>query len=632
MLSRYQDNTAERFLDRIEFEKLCVLFFRAQINNRNFGEEIEFDEGCYGIAYSYYGPRVSSSTEMYTVPTESALVTDFIGQDYIKKQYGKYSVDSWPDIKDSNLYAACEFFAMDFAALHKVFRNHPYKKENNPWNQYVHTYDQYLTLLAIGDNRKNQILSLCAEIYQITRMKDEMFFEDIAHINIEQYRLMLSGLNSGLWKFHCFKGNALKQTTDKIGSYGGLQALRGIHSVKATYDLGNDIVSLRDEMGEFLYRAVYILNELLIISERMKQFSFRFLDGESMAINNNKDTIFRVSDFYFYKDIKHEIDNSIKKSVNSYGADETIKTYFYRISQGARYMLDKCDLFLKSNNPKMDTVKEFIVAYSLSGSLPARFEKSTETVVDNLTETSKIAVFSIGVECIRDAVIDNLIVDTQDIDDCFYLYVTPLKNDFEGYVQFDNRAKGTNIAKYTKNLINSINNLPNKRRRLFVLRGNETEDSFTTFNETRVNRLQETVLDLEKYCLDLYSIEREKIMKSNKTNTSMTTIIGEVTGGVIVGGKDNSQTNTVISKNDENLNHLLKAVLAEATKLPPEEQEYAKDCAETIRTEASSPTPRKSILKIALKGLKGIVTSVNFVSSVMKLAPVVEGLISKLPE
>ena len=100
----------------------------------------------------------------------------------------------------------------------------------------------------------------------------------------------------------------------------------------------------------------------------------------------------------------------------------------------------------------------------------------------------------------------------------------------------------------------------------------------------------------------------------------------------MIDGVGNHQTNIIIPQGDEKLYSLLKDVLAAATELPLEEQEYAQDCAETIRREASSSTPKKSILRFALKGLKGIVTSVNFVSSVMKLAPVVEGIISKLPE
>lgn len=627
MVSIYQ-GYVRRSLDRTEFEKLCVLFFRMQINLHNFGEETEFDDGYYSIGYSYYGPRISNSSEMYTVSKDSALVTDFVERGIVKKHNGKYHVAIPPSISDLRLENACNTFAYDYSELNKIFNEHPYRKSDNPWNQYIHTYDQYLTILAIGENRKNQILSLCAEIYQVLCLKEEIFFEDIDRLPVHRYRQMLSGIDSGLWKYKCFLEDALNKTTRKIKEYSTAGLIRGFIDVQPPYDLGERATKLRNEMGDFLFKSAYIMNELLRLCGRLETFRFGFVDNPRYPVSSSDiETIFSKSNFYYLKTLKAEIDAEIARSIDVYGLDKTIKKYFRSVSQEARYMLDQCDLYLEKNSPNLEAVKEFAVAFSLGGHLPLKFSRSKECIISNLSESSKVAVFSILNDQDREIVIDNLKIDTQNVEDCIYLLVTKLKNDCEGYVQFDRAAKGTDVTRNLKKLFKMIRDLPDKQQRLFVLRQSQEARTFENFGETRVSRIQESISKSSNYSLDVYTIEREKVMDDSNKGIS---VGGDfIVGGHFANGEHIVQQGNINSGSDE-IATLIQTVLEAAKELSPAEQEEVKEYTDVIKSEVAAEKPKKNMIKTALSGLKNFVTNEKFINAVAKLTPVVLDFVEKL--
>ena len=636
MVSIYQ-GYVRRSLDRTEFEKLCVLFFRMQIYLHNFGEETEFDEGYYSIGYSYYGPRISNSSEMYTVSKDSALVTDFVERGIVKRHNGKYHATIDPSISDLRLDNACNTFAYDYSELNKIFDEHPYRKSDNPWNQYIHTYDQYLTIQAIGDNRKNQILSLCAEIYQALCLKEEIFFEDIDRLPVHRYRQMLSGIDSGLWKYKCFQEDALNKMTRKIKEYSSAGIIRGFIDIQPPYDLGEKATELRNEMGEFLFKSAYILNELLRLCGRLETFRFGFVDNPRYPASagdraGNIETIFSKSNFYYRKAIKTEIDADIAKSVDVYGLGKTVKEYFRCVSQEARYMLDQCDLYLEKNSPNLETVREFAVAFSPDGKLPIRFSRSKECIISNFSESSRVSVFSILADQDRDTVIENLKIDTQNVEDCTYLLVSKLKNDCEGYVQFDRDAKGTYVTRNLKKLFKMIQGLPDKQQRLFVLRQSQETAEFEAFGETRVSRIQESISRSSNYCLDMYTIEREKVMEDGNKGISVGTINLNGTGNVALVNGNNNNTSQQISNNSSmsEITDLIQTVLEAAKELSPAEQEEVKEYTDVIKSEVAAEKPKKNMIKTALSGLKNFVTNEKFINAVAKLAPVVLDFVEKL--
>lgn len=100
-------------------------------------------------------------------------------------------------------------FAYKYSRIRRLYDS------EHPSNNYVHTYTQYLTLRAIGNNKKNQYLSICAELYQITKLNADFFSQSEEEVS-DNYGSILSGINSGLWKYWCFKNAALNTTTYDI--------------------------------------------------------------------------------------------------------------------------------------------------------------------------------------------------------------------------------------------------------------------------------------------------------------------------------------------------------------------------------------------------------------------------------
>lgn len=625
MIYLYQE-IVKRNLDRTEFEKLCVLFFRKQINNHNFGEETSYDEGCYSIGYSYYGPRISNSKDMYTVPKDSALITDYLERDIVRSQYGKYYVATAPAaIDDFGLENSCKTFAYDYSELFRVFNTHPYRKNDNPWNQYIHTFDQYLTILAIGENKQNQILSLCAEIYLLLGLNEDMFFEEKGQLPLSRYSQILSGIDSGLWKYRCFREDALKKTTQQIIKFTPTGIIRGVFDVQTAYDRGDEIIDLRDKMGDFLFSAAYVINELLRLCERLEYFKINSFDSLGGTTDNDGDikTIFTISNYYYLKEKRTAINNGIAEMIENKGLEQTVKHCFTHIIEEARYLLDICDLYLEKNSAYVQPVTEFVIAYSGNGGLPYQFIRSTECKISNLSETSKLAVFSIHNEQEINNIIDNLICDTQDTDDCYYVLVSSLRNENEGFIQFDKSGKGTNVTRKVKTLIKMINQLPDKSRRLFVLRRVDDNSQFETFNQTKVVRIEKSIFNSNNYTLDKYSIGRKKIMENKTTINNFSNISA---GGHLAIGDGNIQQGSINSPTDE-ISKLIQAVLDASSELEPEQQQEAKEYVEVIQNEVSAEKPKKSMLKTALDGLKQIVTNEKFVDAVAKLAPVLLGLI-----
>lgn len=85
-------------------------------------------------------------------------------------------------------------------------------------------------------------------------------------------------------------------------------------------------------------------------------------------------------------------------------------------------------------------------------------------------------------------------------------------------------------------------------------------------------------------------------------------------------------TNTV-SVNSENLLKLIEAVRNSSGNLSLEEQESVQESLEVIQTEASSDTPKKSMLKTAMTTLKGIKGTLEFSSAVATLIQFLQGII-----
>ncbi len=336
MLDQYAEIQEGKPLDKIEFEKLCVLFFKnAAYRNRLFSVSKSFDDDCFSICYSKFGPRVSSCNKKYKVVSKSALAAllEDSGKIYLLK--GKYMISKASAPRTEKWAVIADNFAITYYHLYQCFENKVIK------NRYVHTYNDFLTLLAIGSDRKNQMFSLMAELYLMTRIEtDNSLFEildEMDHYAFKkresdrpQYQGIMDGIGSGMWKYICFcQGNlmdsifieARKETSD-------------IRFIKEDYLAGtgeNDenpvFLELIDECGYLLYEIAYLFNYA------QKRYS-----------NKEMNPIFRKALFYNskFESMRH----GIKRKCEICSEEELIHD-LSTLKKRAQALINKCDLCIE---------------------------------------------------------------------------------------------------------------------------------------------------------------------------------------------------------------------------------------------------------------------------------------------
>jgi len=92
MLYQYRQKTGRK-LGKTEFEKLCVCFFRTAILLGHFKQQPDYEDECYSICYSLYGPRVSTSPLSYKVGSDSTLITKFCRKSANTRNIARVEVD-----------------------------------------------------------------------------------------------------------------------------------------------------------------------------------------------------------------------------------------------------------------------------------------------------------------------------------------------------------------------------------------------------------------------------------------------------------------------------------------------------------------------------------------------------------
>lgn len=336
MLDQYAEIQEGKPLDKIEFEKLCVLFFKnAAYRNRLFSVSKSFDDDCFSICYSKFGPRVSSCNKKYKVESKSALATllEDSGKIYLLK--GKYMISNASVPKTEKWKVIAYNFALTYYYLYQCFESKVIK------NRYVHTYNDFLTLLAIGSDRKNQMFSLMAELYLMTRIETNNslieILDEMDHYAIRkrepdslQYQGIMDGIGSGLWKYTCF---CQEKLMDSIFIEAG-KVKSDIRFIKEDYLAGageNDenpvFLEMIDECGYLLYEIAYLFNYA------QKRYS-----------NKEMNQIFRKVAFYNeqFKSMRHGIKNKCEVC-----SEEELIHDLSTLKKRALALINKCDLCIE---------------------------------------------------------------------------------------------------------------------------------------------------------------------------------------------------------------------------------------------------------------------------------------------
>lgn len=284
MLAYYQNSTTTDYMDRIEFEKLCVLFFRDCHKQNIISEYVgDIDEDCYNICYTRFGPRVSqASNKKYGVERDTSFA------DFLLENAGVKEVSEINPITHKNEYKyevtygsegkletfsrdekiMCLTFADDMAKFKSLYPSYEeqsvFKKDtSNKQNyfKYAVSFNEFLTLLSIGNSNKDRLLSLIAEIHLLSKVK--LSEKNIGNQVSKIISSVSDGIDSGLWKYWCYSQKDLLEnlfTELSIRDNHSTRVMRGVlnYSTRQT-DISPVLISYINDCGLFLYKTAYTL-------------------------------------------------------------------------------------------------------------------------------------------------------------------------------------------------------------------------------------------------------------------------------------------------------------------------------------------------------------------------------------
>lgn len=328
LLNQYADNV-KRMLDKTEIEKVSVIFFRNYNNNFN----VENNEAeAYRICYSKFGPRISSSNVQYSVSQGQALTDVLISNGFIKQIGDKYNVirvsqdEKYNRVKNVNRI----LFAKKLQKLYEFFTLAQKRDPSNKVFIYINSYIRLLTLISIGNNEKDKLLSLIAEV-DLIKSKTLTKYDSLSLV-VSVLNSIIDGVLSGIWKYFCYKNNNLLNKIFSLmcSASGEDNALFAIDTFLQNVAFENPIAndSFFDEIGCFLYE-VAIFNYYLcgytktkIHDDYSKPPYKHFLDSKYFndiheqykeAFSNNKEYI----ENYIFTKLKN-IDNISCRILDNY--------------------------------------------------------------------------------------------------------------------------------------------------------------------------------------------------------------------------------------------------------------------------------------------------------------------------
>lgn len=628
-LYAYQSDI-NRDLDRIEFEKLCVLFFRTMTNLRLFVESVKYEENAYGIGYSLYGPRISTGQLPYAVDSNSVIITDFSENELLKEKNKKYYISRDIQIEDGDLEDACQLFASDYSKLEKIFAENPYKGTGeNPWNQYVHTYNQYLTLLAIGLNPKNHLLSLCAELYLFRGIREDILYKDKEVLPVKSYQRVLSGIDSGLWKYRCFRNEAMKLTNDKIKERGGMAAFNGILKLHLNqFDHNPELNKQVDRCGELLYRIAFFLEEALFAQGRLNPYLTNCAYRHA-GRRTNKPLIFSRSNYYYHKqsETRHQIGDFVSKCGCDGEYNEHLIRFYRKLQTEAKNMLDWCDLYFETGIVDSLLVSRLLLVISKSGNLPYELRCARAVYLEEVSVPKETLVYSVLDEDQLKKLIESILMELSETLEVEFIYID-LSTSESGFVQVGKKGKSHMLPGIVEDIKGNVDAIPQPIGNSLTCVFDGEPMELSDFAGIEVRKCGEKILK-NGYTLTQFRLWREYKMESNEKVTN--NFYGNI------GQQQIGNHNTMIQNNgsvtvtngiaSEQLAPLLDEIRKLAEQMPENEKKEIVECVEVIEQEAVSEKPKMGLLRNTLRGLKMLCTNEQFLIAVAKVSELLKGII-----
>lgn len=441
MLGVYLDHVRRDYLDKIEYEKLCVIFFRSAVNNifPNLpANKMTAEEGDqYEISYAKFGPRVSLvQGERYEAGQKTLLADemkelDLLGLrrkvnakgDYTEKYY---IIDKQKCFEDSTWSEAANIFAYDFSILRTEFIMCKKLEINGELFRYIPSYNKFLTLLSIGNNEKERLLSLIAEVYLFLNVRITGLS---MRRSIVKIRNVYDGICSGVWKYCCYQQDALLERMFERLSKINPNILRlSIEYVSKAVDRNPNIVEYIQECGGFLQRLAY---DLYWIG---KKYNINFSNVSSdfaFAVPENRDR----ENYYETLD-----DDKIRYVIQK-----------YRMEAGA--LIDKCDIFLKEEAMFYEVVKSVFVIYSDKPAFPdALREYSINVDLGKSRDQYNYLLIPRRNEINLCEQLEEIFDGCQEVNN-IKVILCNMKEDYEGILYSKNISKGRNFEKFINEIL-----------------------------------------------------------------------------------------------------------------------------------------------------------------------------------
>ncbi len=328
MLDMYAKSEKDVPLGKIELEKLCVLFFKnTAYKNRLFLTSKTFDDDCFSICYSKFGPRVSDNSKKYRVNSRSALASA-LEEENIFLKGEKYHIEQAEIPIDQKWKIIAENFALSYVHLRQCF------EEEKIQYKFIRSYSDFLTLLAIGPDKKNQMFSLMAELYLLTRIDMDASLQEILRemdkAREDKYLGIMDGINSGMWKYACF---CEKDMIDEIFSKAS-NTQSDIRYIKEEYltsvgenDENPIYAEMIEQCGRLLYEIAYLFNY-----------------AQKKYTNEERNKVLRKAAFYNkqFDSMRHAI-----KSICETASEEEIIKDLKELKKRAQALINECDLCIE---------------------------------------------------------------------------------------------------------------------------------------------------------------------------------------------------------------------------------------------------------------------------------------------
>lgn len=445
MLGIYLDHGERDYFDKIEYEKLCVLFFRSAANkifpNLPMNKLIAEEGDVYEISYAKFGPRVSLvQGDRYEAGQKALLADEMIELELLgltpkTNERGEYTEkycikDKQKSFEDSTWSEFAHIVAYDFSILRQSFMR--YCRRDSDINaelfRYIPTYNKFLTLLSIGNNEKERLLSLVAEIYLFLSVRTDGLS---MRKSLVKMRNVYDGICSGVWKYCCYRQESLIENMFKqLSRYNHNISRLSVEYVSKAVDRNPNITEYIQECGEFLQHLAYALYQM------GKKYNINFSHVSS-------DFDFVVSEYDDSKELYYEEMD-----------DDEIYHVIHQFRMKAGALIDKCDIFLKEEAMFYEVLKSVFVIYSDTVAFPDTLRKySINADLGESKNKYNYLLIPRRSEIYLCEQLEEIVNDCQEANN-IRIILCNVKEDYEGILYSKNISKGRNFDKFINEILN----------------------------------------------------------------------------------------------------------------------------------------------------------------------------------